>query len=60
MRHAKPKSELKLSSTIQLLSIAIALTNLSVLHDNLEIYIYIYMFVTEKKKEIEAISKFKS
>jgi len=49
MRHAKPKSELKLSSTIQLLSIAIALTNLSVLHDNLEIYIYIYMIKFNKK-----------
>ena len=49
MRHAKQKSELKLSSTIQLLSIAIALTNLSVLHDNLEIYIYIYMIKFNKK-----------
>ena len=40
MKHAKPKSELKLSSTIQLLSIAIALITLSVLYDNLDIYIY--------------------
>lgn len=42
MKHANWKRELKWSSTFQLLRMSIALGTLLVLHDNLEIYVYIF------------------